>query len=281
LHVIDKGLATPNDILTTLASGFSSNTDDFQMTYTLERINPWYSREVLALATSNAHDKVGDQLVSIMNGTTYPFNSVTMDPRLPIFAEISDGSSIWRGYESGADGLSSDGNNGNTNFANGGFYTNSTAPIVVISYAEALFIKAEASFLANGGTSTSTGVTASTYTSYMDGITASMDKLGANGASYLADTSIDLGMTNLRLEHIMKEKYIANFLNPEVFSDLRRYNFSTDVFKDFSLPVDNAAGAYPGEWFLRAQYPNSEEVRNPDNVNANKQEPTVPVWWNN
>jgi hypothetical protein len=113
----------------------------------------------------------------------------------------------------------------------------------------------------------------------MNGITANMNKLGANGTDYLADPTIDVGEAALKLEHIMKEKYIANFLNPETFVDMRRYDFSTDVYKDLSLPEDNATSEYPGEWFLRAVYPSSEESRNPDNVNAHKQAPTAPVWW--
>ncbi len=281
LHLISRGMASANDVLSSLLNGFSSNEDDLQMSYTSRNINPWYSREILAAATGNDHDKVGDQLVSIMNGTTYPFATVTIDPRLPVFAEISDASGVWRGFESGGDGLSSDGNNGNTDFAAGGFYTNVTAPIVVVSYAEAQFIMAEAAFLANGGTPTSTGTNAAAYAAYINGIEASMNKLGVDGTAYMTDTSIDLGMGNLKLEHIMKEKYIANFLNPEVFNDLRRYDFSTNVFKGFALPVDNATSEFPGEWLVRAQYPDSEAIRNPDNVNANKQAPTVKVWWNN
>lgn len=284
LHLVERnGTAAVTVALTSLANGFTSNADDLQMGFGGTIKNPWYSREILAAATSNDHDKVGDQLVSYMDGTSYPYTTISLDPRLPIYA--TNGGAIidpWLGYVSGGDGLSSNGMTANTDFADGGFYTNEAAPIVIISYAEAMFIKAEAEFLVNGGNETSVGTNAAAYSAYMNGITASMDKLGvstANRDAYLADTSIDMGMGSLMLQHIMKEKYIANFLNPETFVDLRRYNFSPNVFKDLTLPADNATSEYPGQWLVRANYPSSESVRNPDNVSANAQEPTVKVWW--
>ncbi len=106
-----------------------------------------------------------------------------------------------------------------------------------------------------------------------------MSKLGVSSTDYIADPSVGMGAANLKLQNIMKEKYIADFLNPETFVDLRRYDFSTDVFKDFSLPANNASSEFPGKWFKRTNYPTTEELRNPDNVAKNKKSPTDPVWW--
>lgn len=284
LH-LDKinGTAAYTTALSYLANGFSSNDDDFQMSFEEKNMNPWFTREILARATSNDHDKIGDQLVSYMNGTSYPFvgGGVTIDPRLPVYGD-NDGAITdpWRGFVSGGEGVSSDGEDGNVNFKDGGYYTTLDAPIVMISYAEALFMKAEAEFITNGGNTTSTGSNANAYNAYIDGITANMDKMGVSGADYIADAAISVTEAGLKLEHIMKEKYIANFLNPETYNDLRRYDFSTDVFKDLALPANHLESEYPNEWMLRATYPSSEEARNPNNVNAHKQAPIVPVWWN-
>lgn len=283
LHLIKKkgAVAAANAALTAIAKGYTSNSDDFQMFFTDKQINPWYSLEVLSKHTGNYHDVICDQLVSYMDGTSYPFTGgvVTRDPRLPVYAETDDGSDDYKGYISGGDGLSSDGTSANTDFREEGFYTNQSAPIVVLSYAEAMFIKAEAEFLANGGTTTSAGTTADGYAAYLEGISANMAKLGVSSADYLADPSVSMGAANLKLENIMKEKYIANFLNPETYVDLRRYDYSTDVFKDMALPADNDQSEFPGKWLVRAKYPSTEELRNPDNVNANKKSPDVPVWW--
>lgn len=283
LHLSKKnGAATYDTALSYLANGFSSNDDDFQMSFEEKNMNPWFAREILARATSNDHDKIGDQIVSYMNGTSYPFvdGVVSIDPRLPAFAENGgDITDPWRGFMSGGDGESSDGEDANVNFKDGGVYTTLDAPIVMISYAEALFIKAEAEFIKNGGNTTSTGSNANAYDAYINGITASMDKMGVSGADYIADAAISVTNAGLKLEHIMKEKYIANFLTPETYNDLRRYDFSTDVYRDLALPVSHLESEYPNEWMVRASYPDSEEARNPTNVNAHKQAPTVPVWW--
>lgn len=286
LHTINKAnhiTQVTSFVLSDLAKGFTSNADDFQMFFTDKHINPWYSIEVLAKRTGNYHDVICNQLVSYMDGTFYPFTggTVTMDPRLPVYAQPDDGTNNYKGYVSGGQGISGDGSRANTDFREDGYYTNLASPIVVISYAEAMFIKAEAEFLANGGTTTSTGINADGYEAYIAGISANMSKLGVNGAAYLADPSVDVGAANLKLQNIMKEKYIANFLNPETFTDIRRYNFSTDVFKGLSLPADNPQSEFPGKWLVRAQYPTTEANRNPDNVSQNQKSPIVPMWWMN
>ena len=281
LHIYYKTSGNINDIISNLDNGFTSNADDFQIFYDSRNINPWYSREILARATGNSHDEMGDQLVSYMNGASYPFTggTITEDPRLSVYAEKDVPSDPWRGYVSGGNGLSSDGNNANAHFKTDGFYTSEGAPVVYISYAEAEFMRAEAEFIKNGGNATSVGSSQAAYDAYINGITANFDKLGVASTDYLADPSIAVTPAGLKLEHIMKEKYIANFLNPETYVDLRRYDFSTDVFKDLALPDDNASSEFPGQWLVRADYPGSEESANKDNVNAHKESPVTPVWW--
>ena len=278
MHLLKRnGTASATAALASLANGFSSNEDDFQLNYSGETKNPWHIRQVLAKATSNDHDKIGDQLVNYMNGSIYAIAGV--DPRLPVYAEKANAADPYRGYVSGGLGVSSDGNSANTDFASTGFYTSADSPMVVISYAEALFLKAEAEFIVNGGDATSTGSNTAAYSAYKDAIQANFNKLGVSGAAYMLEPSIDVGEAGLKLEHIMKEKYIANFLNPEVFVDIRRYNFSSNVYKSFDLPVNHADGEYPGEWYVRAVYPDSETTRNSDNVIANRELPTAKLWW--
>ncbi|HFB61619.1 MAG TPA: SusD/RagB family nutrient-binding outer membrane lipoprotein [Bacteroidetes bacterium] len=284
LHLINKIGATQaaQDALTAIAKGFTSNADDFQMIFDEKHINPWYSREVLAKHTGNSHDVICDQLVEYMDGRSFPFkdtSKIKMDPRLPVYAQTDDGSNNYKGYVSGGQGISGDSTAANTDFREEGYYTNATAPIVVITYAEAMFIKAEAEFLANGGTTTSTGINQDGYDAYLAGIKANFSKLGVSSSTYIADSSVSMGAANLQLKNIMKEKYIANFLNPETYVDMRRYDFSTDVFPDLALPLDNDQSEFPGKWLVRAQYPSTEAQRNPDNVTANQKSPDEPVWW--
>jgi hypothetical protein len=252
------------------------------MYYDEKNINPWYSSEVLARNTGNLSNDIASQLVSSMNGDYYPFlgGLVEIDPRLPLFAQ-NDDEAEYKGFVSGGGGLAPDGTDANARFRTDGFYTSIDSPLMLITYAEVLFIKAEAAFLANGGTTTSVGSNATAYAAYMDGIAASMDMYGVDGADYMADGAIDVGEGALSLHHIMKEKYIHNFLNPETFVDYRRYDFSDDVFTGLEIrsEEDSADNEFFGQWFRRANYPDTELTRNEANVLANQQSPVDPVWW--
>lgn len=282
LHLVNKGVVSPNDVLATVDNGFTSNEDNFAMYYDDRNINPWYSEEVLARNTGNLSKDIASQLVSSMNGEYFPFlgGTVEMDPRLPLFAENND-EAEYKGYVSGGGGVAPDGTDANTGFRTDGFYTSVDSPLILISYAEVLFIKAEAAFLANGGNETSVGSSATAYTAYMDGIAASMEMYEVDGADYMADGAIAVGEGALMLSHIMKEKYIHNFLNPETFVDYRRYDFSDDVFTGLEIrsEEESADTEFPGQWFRRANYPSSELNRNEANVLANQKDPVAPVWW--
>lgn len=283
LHLVNKGVTSPQDVLATIENGFTSNADDFQMSYNDRNINPRYSLEILSRNTGNFHNDLASQIVSMMNGDYYPFESdaLEIDPRLPVFGTIDNAEDTeWKGYVSGAGGVSPDGTPGNVQFVDGGYYTSIDSPIVIITYAEAQFIKAEAEFLANGGTTTSMGTTAEGYAAYLEGISASMQKYGVDGSAYLDDPAVDVGMESLMLNHIMKEKYIHNFLNPETFVDFRRYDFSDDVFTGLTIrESEGESGDYAGMWFRRATYPSTELNRNGDVVLANQETPVTPVWW--
>lgn len=281
LRMLNKGIVSATDILTTISKGFTSNDDNFLMYYNSKDLNPWYSSEILSKQTGNFHRDIASQLISSMNGDYYPFQSggLSIDPRLPKFA-TNDGASSWKGYVSGGDGQAPDGTNANTGFVKDGYYTSEASPLVLISYAEAMFIKAEAEFLKNGGNTTSVGSTTNAYNAYIEGIYASMDMYKVAGASYVLDGAISVGESGLMLNHIMKEKYIHNFLNPETFTDFRRYDFSDDVFKGLKIREEKDASVdYAGKWFLRASYPSTELNRNRTVVEANKKSPITPVWW--
>lgn len=272
LKMMKNGGTTAADVLTSIAKGFTSNADDFQLNYPSDKNNPYYITNVIQRSTSNFYYALNDQLISLMNGNQYPFaGAITEDPRLSAMFVKETGVGVpspvgtpWRGFMNGGDGESSDGQPGNVYYKNGGFFTSSTSPLLLLTYSEALFIKAEAEFLANGGSTTSAGTTAGGYSAYLAGIQANMDKLGVNGTVYLADASVAVGQSNLKLNNIMREKYIANIHSTETFSDFRRYNFSPNVFKGLAIRVQQPSDEYLGKWYTKAIYPTSET-----NTNAN------------
>ena len=96
----------------------------------------------------------------------------------------------------------------------------------IVTYAELKFIEAEAALPTNPTRA---------YTAYLAGINANMDKLqvpaGAERTAYI--TAASVGAANLTKALIMKEKYIATYLNPEAWNDARRFDYA---YKDFTLP---------------------------------------------
>ena len=89
----------------------------------------------------------------------------------------------------------------------------------LITYREMQFIIAEADVRANPG-GTPTG-----YDAYLAGISASFERLGLEETAYeayITQPEINPGVGNLTLEQVMTQKYIALFLQPEVYSDWRR-----------------------------------------------------------
>jgi len=150
------------------------------------------------------------------------------------------------------------------------YYANRTSPVLVMTYAEQKFIEAEA-YLAKGA-----AFKPQAYAAYLAGIGAHMDMLGVatvDKDTYINDPVVSVGDANITLALVMKEKYVAMFLDPETWNDARRYNFQ---YTDMTIPV----GLNPelnGQFSRRLQYPSSEFATNSANV------PEVNlldrIWW--
>ncbi|HEX8315467.1 MAG TPA: SusD/RagB family nutrient-binding outer membrane lipoprotein, partial [Flavisolibacter sp.] len=132
------------------------------------------------------------------------------------------------------------------------------------TYAELKFIEAEAALPTN---------LTRAYNAYLAGINANMDKLqvpaGAERTAYLAAASV--GAANLTRAMIMKEKYVATYLNPEAWNDARRYDYA---YKDFTLPVNAALPTF----IRRLSYPSGERSKNGMNI-PNVGSLSERLWW--
>lgn len=177
-----------------------------------------------------------------------------VDPRLPIIAD-NGGDEEWIGQESWNDELVS-----NCDFAIDSWHSRETAPFIMMSYSELMFIKAEAALSSDP---------VAAYEAYIAGITANMTKLGVSQEdidTYLASDDVNVGSDGLGLDRIMKEKYITTFFNLETWTDMRRHHYSTAVYKDYFEPVDDEFDTdIPGQ---RAKYPSSERERNSENATS-------------
>jgi len=55
---------------------------------------------------------------------------------------------------------------------------------------------------------------------------------------YISDPAVSPGADNLTLEHIMQQKYIGLFAQPEIYNDYRRTNIPDLIpVRSFSIPV--------------------------------------------
>lgn len=270
LHLLKKGGdATTASILDNLSKGILTNADDFDLLYTDRNFNLWY-QTALSNNTGNLTTTFSSTFMDLLNGSA---QGVT-DPRVSLHAyKTSTTDTLFRGKTPGL------ANNGNTVYNNGtsffGWNFRVNTPIQMITNSEARFIEAETRLIQNGGTADN-----DVYNAYLEGIRSNMTKMGvsvANIDAFLAHPNIGVGSSNLSIAHIMTEKYKALFLNPESWTDLRRYDYSSNVISTLILP-ENQNPDIKGTWIQRGQYPASEGSRNSKNVTANIKPLNSKMW---
>lgn len=234
--------------LTALAKGFTSEADEANFAAygdAPNKENPWY--------VNTTPDQGGVVLASTFIDTLLKRN----DPRLPVIATQANG--IYLGRVISTD---PDPDPGVYSVINS-FYADIAAPLSIVNYSEALFLKAEATFRISGA--------AAATPIYNDAIKSHIAKLGLDvtSAGVVAYLTSRGSLTDANaLQRIMEEKSIANFLSIENYNDWRRTGFPTlkAVQKPFTPTIP-----------LRFPYPLAEVTSDPQPAHAAKI--TDPVWW--
>lgn len=248
----------PAEILATLATAYTSNSDDAALKSFTGR-SPWNT-----VAFNNTQllldGWLSEQFVDALDGTTYG----VFDPRL---TQITDTTKFgdYRGTPNGKGRTGTGTNKEESVLSLNGFYSKAGAPLLLVTYAEMKFIEAEAAFRS--------GDKARAYAAYLAGITAHMDKLGVSAAerdAYLSNVAVAVSAEALMLDLIFKEKYIAMFLHPEAWVDARRFDYA---YKDFTLPMNAALQTF----IRRSAYPVVETSRN--GANVPEADLTTRLWW--
>ena len=148
--------------------------------------------------------------------------------------------------------------------------TGPTAPVILISGAESLFLQAEAALYGWAGAATPKSL-------YEQGIAASFDRLGVTlPATFLASADIDLDnatTTEAKLDRIITQKWVSmsGSQGIEAWSELRRTNYPS-----FIMPSISSVLA-PGLIANRFLYPDVESSRNPNTPAVAPVQ--TPVWW--
>jgi hypothetical protein len=234
-----------------LATDDQKGAIDLQLKYTTERPSPWYTNLGQPAISAKQH-RPSYFIVGLMNGTGY-FNGV-IDPRMPKIFD-NNGAATYIGRPVGALTGQPGVNLANSDITDKTFYGARTSPVPILTYAEMQFIRAEALV--------STNLPAA-YTAYINGIKGNMLKLGvsdADIATYTTNAVITKG-GNITLTDIMLQKYIAQFLQMETWTDMRRYQYSTTIYPGLTAPLKDLLGT--GVYVQRGNYADNEPGRNPN-----------------
>ncbi len=248
--------AAASEILAEVDAGFDSNDDNFTLNYVGSTFaSPWFNSIAKLYEQTISTQTYGKDFINAMNGTQYGY----MDPRLPLIAEVVEGTGVYEGIASYIDETAY------TVYPTvNTYYMTAEAPNHMMTYAELRFIEAEAALSSDA---------ARAKVAYESGINAHMSLLGAHDSTitnYIAMPEVQ----NVTLETIMKEKLIATVFNFEAWNDMRRHKFSSDVYPYFSEP-DFQGRSVPAQ---RALYPTSEQTRNAENYEKNLKAFTEPMW---
>ncbi|HEU4553891.1 MAG TPA: SusD/RagB family nutrient-binding outer membrane lipoprotein [Chitinophaga sp.] len=239
----------PAQVLAALNSAYTGNSDDAQITQFQSR-SPW-NQAAYNNTQALLDGWLSTHFVAALNDSTFG----VFDPRLPLIADTTRYGD-YRGTINGKGRVGTGTNHDESYLSLNGFYSKGGAPLILITYAECRFIAAEAYFRA--------GDKHNAYIAYQDGIRANMDKIGvsaANRDAYVNNAAVSVGEANITLALIMKEKYVAMFLNPEAWVDARRFDY---MYKDFHMPENAVLDTY----IRRVAYPSIETSRNAGNVPA-------------
>ncbi|MCA0428261.1 MAG: SusD/RagB family nutrient-binding outer membrane lipoprotein [Bacteroidetes bacterium] len=202
--------------------------------------NQWYAFTVVERA---GYMVAGASMTNLMNGWS--------DPRLPYYCTPDSGG----GYNGCPVNVQNDQASGI-----GPYLATPDAPFPIVSYAELLFIEAEASFRK--------GDKAAAATAFNDAVKASVLQVtgAANPAFEAAQAAETAG--SITLEKIMTHKYVAMYGQIEAWSDWRRTGIPT-----LTANPDGAVSGIP----RRLPTVQDERLYNPNAPAEN--DILKPVWW--
>jgi len=223
------------------SSLFTGNQDDLKYTFQGNQINPYYYYENVVRNT-----RMGSYYVEKLKETN--------DPRLPVFVKKSTTNNEYFGSTPGAA-------NFNASFI-GSQIAGEQAPVLLITYVEQKFIEAEI-YLRIGQQDMADQA-------FEQAVKASLQRYAVSNPAWEAQYA---ELENVTLEQIISAKYLALFLNPEVWSDFRRTGYP--ALTPYEDATNEEAEPQIPRHFL---YPTSEAIQNATNMPADVTIFTR-MWW--
>ena len=305
-HLSKKGEGTdlldynPEGILSNLTKSFSSNSDDAAYPYEESDISARRSIQYSNMSGSYKPGKLWiDYLLNTVEGSGNSWNSGIEDPRaVKLIPKILEGDNAGR-YSYGVDLTKADSEPqaSDENYVglrstddNQLFYTRQASPYFLLTYSEIKFIEAEVYFREGDKTNA--------LSAYKAAIKANMDKMGVSYdeiTDFLTSAAVAQTNEELTLSHIMMQKYIALTYSPEIWTDIRRYdycigldgtyNLEAGIYKGFKRPAYVYETAFPtgADYIRRYQMAYYERYYNAAKVTDlgvfENTYMTEPVWW--
>lgn len=244
--------------LAAIANAFTSNTDNALVPYpgTPSAENPWYENTLPGAGGV----VLGESFVNTLKTKN--------DPRLPIIA-TENNAGTYVGRAAGIDAVPDPSDFSSVNTFYGGYLPDDPdnaagagAPVFLATYAEQLFMEAEATFYKSGS--------AAADPIYRAAITAHMSMLGVAAGARTTYLAAQPALTDANaIQQIINEKYVADFLSLESYNDWRRTGY----------PVLTAAqNAYQGSPIpTRWPYSQTAILTNPQPQQNAKT--TDKIWW--
>ena len=269
----------PQAIIDACANAFDGDGQDAEFEYSdggsSTQANPWSDEGYGDLGLK--YGGYSSFYIDILKAS--PLANDAIDPRLALITTASEADGEYRGVVVGR-GLDDGMDETNYSPIQGGFFTSGASPWPFITYAEVKFIEAEAKLRNND--------VAGSRAAFAEGVLANMRKMEVDPALMAtaeakidAMTDADFTPLNAGLHYIMTQKYIALTLNPETWADMRRMDYSSDIYHGLIQPENVNTIFGPTEWMRAMVYEYNEENRNPDNIPDNTPEVRLktPVWW--
>lgn len=287
-HLSKKSVYNPQAIIEACSNAFNADGMDAEFPYldngTATEANPWSNKGYggFTSATAPRYFSFTQFFVDLMK-TAPVTNGELLDPRIGIIMNPAPSDGEFRGLIPGQGvpgGVATNGDNYGR--VTGGFYSKPTSPFPFITYAEVKFIEAEARLRS--------GDSGGALAAYQEGVRANMRKLGVAAAdidaywnALVADgVQQHFGDLTSGLSHIMRQKYIAQVFNPETWVDMRRMDYSQDIYgPSLNRPTNLNPLFTEGEWIRAMIVEGNEEVRNGANVGDNSPAYRLktPLWW--
>ncbi len=260
-HLSKKRSYQPDVILQYVDSSFTSNDDDAQLFYMEGQENPWkqvvdglYDMGILG-------GYLSQQFISSMKGETKEIHD--LDPRLKYITDTIAG-----GDYAGTRNGEPPPKDGFCTLTYNSWYALPEAPVLLMTFSELKFIEAEVAFYAQDNERA--------FKAYINGIEAHMIKLGVKDnerAVFISRILSNISASSLSVRDILLQKWIALFLNPEAWTDVRRNNYQ---YPGMQPPANSFLG---DTYIQRILYPESEMLTNRKNIPTGVSRADE-LWWN-